>query len=198
MRARGLLIGGIAVAAVAYAASVNMFEVQNRVCTARWRQPELSDMCGALRLGDRPTLEERTSFAALPPGDCQALSDWRARHVQSPLRRRADALLAARRESTVRWNPRTVRLAIEQPPPDKPAPAKAAARLITLDAAGATARAACSAGDASGVTRFVDAHVVGPKWTCERRRRLFRCSLTATAVCEVQQAETIWQCMAPD
>ncbi len=99
--ARRLTIGGIASVATAsfLVFAMNFMQVQNTVCTIPLGQPILSDACGALGLGERPTHEERAAFEALPAGDCEALEAYRARYETSPLRQIADSRLNARTRS---------------------------------------------------------------------------------------------------
>lgn len=96
--ARRLTIGGIASAASAgvVAFAMNIMSVQDHACAVRLGQPLLSDACGALGLGERPTREERIAFAALPDGDCAALRAFLDRHEASPLRALADSRLNAK------------------------------------------------------------------------------------------------------
>lgn len=95
---RRLTYGGIASAATAglFAFATNFFQVQNHVCTVPIGQPLISDACGAIGLGERPTHQERVDFEALPPGDCAALEAYRNRYEDSPLRERVDSRLNAK------------------------------------------------------------------------------------------------------
>jgi hypothetical protein len=51
----------------------NLFAVQDRVCTIPIAQPGLSDTCGGLHIGGRPSRTQRLAWAARPKGDCNAL-----------------------------------------------------------------------------------------------------------------------------
>jgi hypothetical protein len=51
----------------------NLFAVQDRACTMPLAQPTLSDTCGALHLGGRPSYAQRLAWDARPKGDCNAL-----------------------------------------------------------------------------------------------------------------------------
>lgn len=51
----------------------NLFAVQDRACTMPIAQPALSDACGALHLGGRPSYAQRLEWDARPKGDCNAL-----------------------------------------------------------------------------------------------------------------------------
>lgn len=95
---RRLTYGGLASAATAglFAFTMNFLQVQNHVCTVPIGQPLISDTCGAIGLGERPTHLERVDFEALPPGDCAALEAYRSRYEDSPLREIVDSRLNAK------------------------------------------------------------------------------------------------------
>lgn len=95
---RRLTIGSVAsaIAAGVFAFAMNLLSVQNYACTVPFGQPLISDACGAVGLGHRPTREARVDFEALPPGDCAALETYRAQYETSPLRAIADSRLNAR------------------------------------------------------------------------------------------------------
>ena len=95
---RRLTYGGIASAGTAalFAFAMNLMQVQNQVCAIPLGQPWVSDACGAIGLGERPTRQARLAFEALPSGDCAALEAYRDRYETSPLREIADSRLNAR------------------------------------------------------------------------------------------------------
>jgi hypothetical protein len=51
----------------------NVAGVQEKSCSFSAAQPLLSDGCGALGLGSKPTRQERLAWEALPAGDCKAI-----------------------------------------------------------------------------------------------------------------------------
>jgi hypothetical protein len=92
---RAVAGSGAALAAVlATVAGTNLFEVQDRVCTAPLGQPGLSDACGALGLGHRPAAAERISWQNRPPGSCPALREHIRRFPGGVYRAQAADLLA--------------------------------------------------------------------------------------------------------
>lgn len=95
---RRLTIGSVASASLAALVGfgMNFLQVQDQVCTIGVGQPYLSDVCGAVNLGNRPTQAERVAFERLPPGDCAALEGYRDRYEASPLRDIVDSRLNAR------------------------------------------------------------------------------------------------------
>jgi len=81
---------------VVSAAGVNLFGVQKRLCAADWLQPCLSDLCGALGVGQRPSRDERLAWEGREPTSCAALRSHLARFPDGFYRAQASALLAAR------------------------------------------------------------------------------------------------------
>lgn len=57
----------------------NIAGVQEKACSFSVPQPLLSDGCGALGLGSKPTREERLAWQALPAGDCKAIEGFVSR-----------------------------------------------------------------------------------------------------------------------
>ena len=67
----------------------NFNGIQEKACSVRFMQPKVSDICGNLGLGNKPTHAERVAWEKLPPGDCDALADYARRFSTSPLNARA-------------------------------------------------------------------------------------------------------------
>ena len=63
----------LVLAAITFAA--NLFAIQDRLCTIPGPQPALSDLCGAVHLGNQPNRAERLAWKARRPGNCQDLRD---------------------------------------------------------------------------------------------------------------------------
>jgi hypothetical protein len=90
---------GFALAALALAFAVNAFHIQDGLCRVPGVQPVLSDMCGALHLGDAPSRDERIAWQARPAGSCDALRDHIARFPNGVYRNLAADLLEGGRIS---------------------------------------------------------------------------------------------------
>ena len=106
--ARRILLSGVSSAGVAALAAVafNIFGAASVICTTPGLQPGLSDACGAVRLGERPSHAERLAWSAIPAGSCPALRAHIARFPEGAYRREAADLLTARRVSVAsRWSP---------------------------------------------------------------------------------------------
>ena len=90
----------------------NLFSAQDQVCGVPLLQPQISDMCGALGLGNRPTKAERIAWESREPGSCAALRTHVERFPDGAYRAEASDMLAARRVTqTEIWTPGTRRLA---------------------------------------------------------------------------------------
>lgn len=178
--ARRLTYGGIASAAIAgfFAFATNFMQVQNNACTVPFGQPLLSDACGALGLGARPTHQERIAFDQLPPGDCAALEDYRARFETSPLREIADSRINARVVTEEeRWVAGERRLALYAGGVNEP---EARTR------AGARADQLCRGFTAS--TQFqLDGAAIDGVFVCEDGT----CGISGEAVCRLQERQVI-------
>jgi len=198
---RRLTIGSVASAATAalFAFAMNFMSVQDHACTVPLGQPFLSDACGALGLGDRPTRQERVAFEALPPGDCDALSAYRDAHEDSPLRAIVDSRLADRRAAPEpRWVPQTLRQTLYQPQTASAAASEAAARADALTSAQAQAERLCRAVAASGLYRIESARPIATQWTCDRSGAGYACAFMGEAECVAEQRQTVYQCGAAE
>lgn len=178
--ARRLTLGSLASAAAAGAVAfaLNFLSVQNHACALPQAQPGLADACGALGLGGQPTREARLAFAALPPGDCAALQDFRTRFETSPLRALADSRLAARTViAEERWTARERRLALFAPGAVEAAARAAAARRASQ---------LCQGFTATQSFRLLGANA-GGDFACEAGT----CGVTGEAVCQVEEREVV-------
>lgn len=111
--------GSFAGTALAFVASVstNLFHVQDHMCTIPVAQPQVSDLCGGLHLGGRPSYAERIAWAGRPSGSCAALREIIARFPDGAYRGKAADLLAGAkitRASTFTADPRTARGYVRQ------------------------------------------------------------------------------------
>lgn len=196
---RRLTLGSVASALTAgiFAFAMNFLGLQDHACNLPVSQPLLSDSCGAIGLGNRPTYEERVAFEALPPGDCGALSAFRERYETSPLRTIVDSRLADRRPAPEsRWVAQTLRQALYQPQNVGLAASEDAARAAALLAAEGQALRLCRTAEASGLYRLQRATAVAEQWDCEQTGGGYACSFMGQAECVVEQRETVYQCGA--
>jgi hypothetical protein len=192
---RRLTIGSVASALTAglFAFAMNIMSVQDHACTVQLGQPALGDACGALGLGNQPTHAERVAFEALPPGDCAALSDYRTRFEDSPLRALADSRLADRSvRSEEQWVPFARQNPVMFSPADgAPSSTEAAAQAAALERARPQAERLCRNFAASTLFRFNGATPVAQSWSCERRGGGFVCGFDGVAQCDIDEKQII-------
>lgn len=178
--ARRLTCGGIAGAAIAgfFAFAANFMQVQNNACTVPLGQPFLSDACGALGLGARPTHQERVAFELLPPGDCAALEAYRERFETSPLREVADSRINARvATQEEQWIAGVRRLALF---------AGGASESEARTRASQRAEQLCRGFAASTQFRLDHSEATGT-YACEDGA----CGLTGEAICYMQERQVV-------
>jgi hypothetical protein len=194
---RRVTAGGLASTAAAglLAFTMNTLSVQNHLCTVPIGQPGLSDSCGAINLGQRPTRQERIAFEALPAGDCAALSAYRAKYEKSPLRAVVDSRLADRREApTPRWAPHSFSQTLFQPQTAAPAATEADARAAAIAAAQGQAERLCRIAAASGLFRLRGARPEAEDWTCETYGGGRVCGFMGRAECAMERREPVYVC----
>lgn len=192
--ARRILYGGASSATLAAIAAFgfNTFGVATNICLAPGLQPGLSDTCGAVGLGGRPTRAERLAWSALPAGSCQALRDHIAKFPEGAYRREAADLLTARRVTTeIAWTPSTRSLALYQPAPSAPAANESAARAAALQAAQPQADNLCRGFAAATSFRFRAATLQPSIWTCTRASGGVACAFEGMAACQLDERGTV-------
>jgi hypothetical protein len=170
----------------------NTFGVASNVCTTPGLQPALSDMCGACRMGERPTREERLAWASRPAGSCQALREHIARFPEGAFRREAADLLTARRVTTDDvWTANVRSLAIYQPQSTTGAPNEAAARAKALAAAQTQGDNLCHGFAAASSFRFRAATLQPSAWTCGAGGGGVVCGFEGMVACQLDEKATV-------
>jgi hypothetical protein len=116
---RRLQAGALGALATAFfwALATNFGGLQTTMCTIPVGQPLLSDACGGLGLGGRPTRTERIAWEARRPGNCADLRAFINSYPTSAYRRlAADYLAASTSGRSSAWTPapRTVRGYVRQ------------------------------------------------------------------------------------
>jgi hypothetical protein len=191
---RRILYGATSSGALAVAAlfAFNTFGVAANVCTTPGLQPGLSDMCGACRMGERPTREERVAWAARPKDSCQALRDHIARFPEGAYRREAADLLTARRVTSEDvWTPNVRSLALYQPASTAGAPDEASAHARALAAAQIQADNLCRGFAAAAAFRFRAATPQAGTWTCEKGGGGVVCGFEGTVACQLDEKASV-------
>lgn len=167
--------------------SSNVMSVQHKVCSIDLAQPQISDFCGGLSLGGKPTKEERLAWADIQAGSCDALRAHVERFPEGAFRSAAADMISARRVMQEEvWTPaeRTARLFVGSDA--DPAPTEDAARADAEARATESAESLC-AGFANTQSYRVKASAprVGA-WECERYSDGHVCGGQGEAVCAVE------------
>jgi hypothetical protein len=192
-RARNGSLAAAAVAAVWSMAS-NFNGVQDRFCAIPAPQPVLSDTCGAIGLGHRPSRAERLDWAARAPGSCADLRTHIARFPNGAYRSMAADLLAA--ATTVRAaqytpNPRTVRGYVRQS--EHGFGSDAAAQADARARAQADATSLCAPLDA--YERLTGVQVAPLAFDCRAGGEGGRiCALDYSATCLIESRPLVERC----
>ena len=186
----GALSGAGALAASTFA--FNTFNVAGLVCTTPGLQPGLSDFCGVLHVGGRPSREERVAWANRPVGDCQALRDFVARYPEGAYRREAADLLTARQVWTEdAWTPSVRSLALYQGQDGPAAASEAAAKARALASAQAAADRLCKGFAATTAFQFVSSAPKADTWTCAPQGGGVVCGFDGEASCALQERSSV-------
>ena len=168
--------------------------VLDKVCAVPLGQPVVSDLCGALRLGGRPTRSERRAWAARAPGSCEALRGHIQKFPNGAYRSTAADLIAARRLLVeVTWTtpekPTPLRMYVGS---DGPASASdRPARLAAMARAQPQAERICRDYSASGLHRFVEARVDPQEWNCRPVTGGVVCGFEGRALCTLEERKDI-------
>jgi hypothetical protein len=166
----------------------NLFRVQDRVCGTPLFQPVISDVCGALTLGGRPTKAERIAWAARKPGSCADLRTHIDRFPKGAYAAEANNMLSARRVTqTEVWTPTTRRLALFEPPADVAFPNKTAAQADARARAQADAERECREFAATTLFRLKSATPAPQVWNCSPTGKGQTCGFEGAAVCELEE-----------
>lgn len=180
----GSSAGMLAVAAVAF--GLNLYRAQELVCSVPVLQPRISDACGAMGLGHRPTQGERVAWQARAPGNCADLRAHLGRFPQGAYREHAEALLAGRRvTSEETWTARVHRLTLFVGQDGAPAASEAAARAAALERGRAIAERRCRGFAATSLFRLRSSHPEAQAWDCRRSENGLVCAFEGDAVCEL-------------
>jgi hypothetical protein len=192
--AAGGLTAALALGGAAFA--TNALNLQNQLCTLPLAQPGLSDTCGALGLGGRPTSARRVeneredrAWAALPPGDCAALrrfvNDWPTGLHQSEANSRLNARSLSQAE---RWETKEKRVSLYLSDNQAATTTEAQAREQALAAGQRDAERRCRTLPSSDF-RFLSATASAEAgdWTCHREPSGWFCSAQGTALCRLEE-----------
>jgi hypothetical protein len=178
--ASAMAFGGVAF-------GLNAFHAQDGVCGVPLLQPWISDVCGALRLGNRPSKSERIAWERREPGSCADLRRHIERFPDGIYRDEAAGMLAGRRVTqTEVWTAAMHRLELVELQGDVPS-GTAAAKVDALARATVRAERMCKAFAATGSFRFKSAMPIPQVWNCSRLAQGVTCGLEGEAVCDLDE-----------
>lgn len=189
---RRLMWGGISSAALAAIASVSFdtFGLATQACTIPGPQPALSDGCGFLGLGGRPTRAERVAWEARMPGSCPALREHIQRFPEGVYHDEAADLLTARKVSVNEtWQPAKRTLALFEPTGDSPAKDESAAQVRALERGKEAAERLCRGFGSGTMFRYQSAAPVAERWSCSRTGGGITCGFDGHAECKLNERQ---------
>lgn len=170
----------------------NSFGLATQICTLPGPQPVLSDGCGSVGLGLRPTKAERLAWEARMPGSCDALREHITQFPDGAYRSTAADLLTARSVTTEEsWRPATRRLALFEPAAGKPAKDEAAAQALAIERGTETAGRLCRDFGSGTLYRYESATAIAEKWSCDKLAAGTVCGFEGQAECELQERRQI-------
>ncbi len=187
---RRLTFSGLASVVVSggFALAFNLFSAQDQVCGVPLLQPYISDVCGALGMGHRPTKAERVAWESRIPGDCDALRRHMERFPKGAYHGEAANLLAARLiTKTETWKPGTRRLSLYVAQGVTPAGNKAAAQTEALASAQAHTMRLCKGFVATTSFRLTSARPVPLNWNCGPVSGGIACGFEGEAECVMEE-----------
>jgi hypothetical protein len=192
-RARLGSLVSAALAAIWFVAT-NSGGVQNRICTIPGPQPLLSDACGVVGVGGRPSRDERLAWAARTRGSCADLRALITRFPNGVYRSKAADLLAAAtsvRAAAYSASPRTARGYVRQS--EHAFASAAAAQTNARTRAQTDAVQLCAPRD--GDERLAGVDVAPLAFDC---RAGFEggqvCALDYSATCRIESRALVEQC----
>jgi hypothetical protein len=166
----------------------NISGLQDQMCAVSLFQPGLSDMCGALGLGRRPTREERIAWAERPRSDCNALRSHIERFPNGAFRSAAADMLSARRVTqTETWQPGRRQLTLQALSDGAPASTEVTARARALERTQGKAEQLCRGFAATTLFRLKTASIEVRTWQCDRTGAGTVCGFEGEAICELEE-----------
>lgn len=167
--------------------TINTFGIASNVCTMPGLQPGLSDSCGAIGIGHRPSHAERIAWEKLPAGSCAALRSFVQSYPNGALRDEAADLITARKTWVEQqWSPAMRSLRLFRPASGAPAASQAAAQRQALRAAQVDAEHLCQGFGSGTLFRYVSAAPEAETWHCGQSSGGTVCGFEGAAECHLQ------------
>ena len=197
MRRATAMSGATVVLAVLAGVGMNAFGVQDRLCSLPLDTPALSDTCGRLGLGGRPTRAEREAWEHLPSGSCTALQQYVVDFPRGAFRAQANALLGTRaRQPGNSWVALELPIEIYVERDAAPARDRSAARKVALQRGQDEADKRCKGYGIVGQRELDPAtfKVEETDWKCSVYSDGHACGFQVAATCHVREREEVETC----
>jgi hypothetical protein len=191
---RRLMWGGLSSAGLVSIVLIvfNSFGLASALCTLPGPQPGLSDSCGAIGLGSRPSRSEREDWQSLAPASCAALREHIVRFPNGVYRSQAADLLAARTTAVhENWTPVIKPLSLFEPAAGRAAKDLSAAQAQALERAQSSAERMCRDFGAGTLYRYHSARPVAESWSCENKGSGKLCGFEGRAECALDERHEI-------
>lgn len=157
-------------------------------CSINFAQPTISDICGQLGLGDKPTRTERLAWKDVDRNNCAALQAHARRFPDGAFRSRAiDLYEAGRIETSVRWEPQTRETPLFQPEPEDGSPSQTLASDALMAVVAQKAKEQCAGYTAGNTHRVISASSKTTKTRCTQSGALYFCEFDGHAVCKLER-----------
>ena len=181
----GGLVAGLTAALSALAAST--MNLQPKLCGLSVGQPWLSDACGAVGTGGKPTRDERIAWESRKRGDCEALREHLRRFPAGALRVEAQTLLSTpTKKSEVSTSRKEHELKLFVGNDDAlPSRNEDLARASALERGKRGAASLCKGFEASGIFTLRATDAEPATWDCRRARNGWTCGFQGKAVCSL-------------
>lgn len=165
----------------------NVASVQQQVCSVDLGQPNISDICGTLGLGGKPTKEERLAWTAIPSGSCDALRAHVERFPEGAYRSAAADMISARRVSQNEiWTPSEQTLRLFMSSDTQLASSEGEARAAAEARAIEEASSLCAGFANTQSYRLTGSLPRIDTWDCEQYSDGHVCSGRGEALCSVE------------
>lgn len=171
-----------------FSLAFNLFSVQDPLCNLAWLQPQLSDTCGSLGFGNRPTQVERVAWEQRETQSCEALRNHMARFPDGAYRNVvADRLTARRVVQTESWSLNSRPLTLYEGQGETPSRNETEAQAAALERAQLSAEQLCKTFSATTLFRFKSAYPRALRWECSSKSGRVTCAFHGEAVCELEE-----------
>lgn len=175
----------------------NVLSIQETVCSVNMGQPGISDTCGAMGAGGKPTRAERLAWADIDRTSCDALRT----HIQTfptGVYRddAADFLATSKTSQSISWTPVERRLSLFLDQSENRLASRTLAENDARTRGKAKAAQLCRSFAATASYRLGSANVEPQEWLCDSSGAGVTCGMQGDAICalELQQVSEVETC----